>query len=471
MVGVRGKSGVASAWVLSAVLLFGSVAARAQVAPPPPPAAIQSVAPTREEVTRPDLTPPPRAPSKLTVDGGIERAPCALADARFADVKITLQGAAFAHLHDIPPTLLSPAYADMIGKTVPISAVCEIRDAAATILRNAGYLAAVQVPPQTIRDGIVYFDVLLPKLVAVQVRGQAGKSEQLIAAYLGRLTSKPVFNEHDAERYLLFARDLPGYDVRLTLRPANDGVAGDVIGEVSVLHQPLAVDFNVQDYGSRSVGRFGGLLRGEFYDVLGHGDRLSLGFFSTSDFDEQKVVQSGYDFHVGPEGMSIGGSFTYAWTHPTIPDLDVRSRTLVANINARYPIKRSQTTDLAVAVGLDFIDQDLKLAGLPFSQDHIRTLYAQLGGDVTDRQSIRGEGGYSAVRVAQGHRRPRRDRRLRYRRRAVQRAERPGVEPAGCRSARHRAAGLGQRGMAARSQDRAGADPTGAVGALADAAI
>jgi hemolysin activation/secretion protein len=397
MVGARGKAAATSALAGTAALLvpFGGYAARAQVAPPP--AAVQSAAPTREEVTRPDLTPAPRAPSKLTVEGGIERAPCALADARFADVKITLKAAQFANLHDIPPEMLRPAYADMIGKTLSISAVCEIRDAAATILRNAGYLAAVQVPPQTIKDGIVYFDVLMPKLVAVQVRGQAGKSEQLIAAYLNRLTAKPVFNEHDAERYLLLARDLPGYDVRLTLRPANDGVPGDVIGEVSVLRQPYAIDFNVQDYGSRSVGRYGGLLRGEFYDVLGHGDRLSLGLFSTSDFDEQKVVQTGYDFHVGPEGMSIGGNFTYAWTHPDIPNLNVRSRTLVANINARYPFLRSQTADLASAVGLDFVNQDLKFAGLPFSQDHIRTLYANLGGDVTDRQSIRNEGGYSAA--------------------------------------------------------------------------
>jgi hemolysin activation/secretion protein len=377
-------------------------AASGQVSAPVTAAVEANAAPTREEITRPQ-TQPARAPSRLTVEGGVQRAPCALTDARFANVKVTLSAVYFDHLRTVSPEDLRPAYADLIGKTVPISAVCEIRDAAATILRGQGYLAAVQVPPQRIDNGVVHFDVLMPKLVAVHVRGKPGRSEKLIQGYLDKLLGRETFNVHEAERYLLLTRDLPGYDVRLSLRSADDGVPGDVIGEVSVIKQPYSVEFNLQDYGSREVGRWSGLLRTELYDVLGHGDRLSLAAFSTSDFSEQKVVQSSYDFHLGPEGLDFSGTFNYAWTHPdvgqpaddTAPRNNVRSRTLIAGLGARYPLVRSQVADVSVAGGLDYVNQALRFNGLELTRDHLRTLYVRLAGDVTDPASVRAENGFN----------------------------------------------------------------------------
>ena len=57
----------------------------------------------------------------------------------------------------------------------------------------------------------------------------------------------------ETERYLLLARDIPGYDVRLTLRPAGTN-PGEVIGDVQVSYTPVEVDVNVQNYGSKAVG-------------------------------------------------------------------------------------------------------------------------------------------------------------------------------------------------------------------------
>ena len=89
------------------------------------------------------------------------------------------------------------------------------------------------------------------------------------------LTEQPVFNRYDAERYLLLASDIPGYAVRLTLRPAGSA-PGDVIGDVTVQHTPAYVDFNVQNGGSKELGRWGGVVRGELYGLTGLGDRTTL---------------------------------------------------------------------------------------------------------------------------------------------------------------------------------------------------
>jgi len=354
-------------------------------------------APTREEIQRTPADQNARPPSRLTVEGEVERAPCPLADPKFQNVTFTLQNVVFENLRGLGAAELASSWQDLRGKTIPIASVCEIRDAAATILRRAGYLAAVQVPPQKISDGTVRLQVLMARIVAVQVRGDAGRSERLIAGYLEALKQEEVFNQRDAERYLLLARDLPGYDVRLVLRPAGT-VPGEVIAEVSIRRTPLAIEANVQNYGSREVGRFGGMIRGEVYGLLGMGDRASASIFSTSDFEEQQVLQLGYDMRVGREGLTIGGNFTQAWTRPGVAgNFPVRSKTRVYNLEASYPFVRRQDLNLRGAIGLDVIDQDVRFGGTPFNRDRLRMLYARLDFDTTDRASLAGGPRFSVV--------------------------------------------------------------------------
>jgi hemolysin activation/secretion protein len=381
-----------------------ATAAQAQVAPPP---AASVPPPTREEVQRVPTAPLQAPPSRLTVEGGIERAPCPLAEPRFADVTVTISEVVFDHLRGADPASLKAAYADYVGKTVPIAAVCEIRDAAATILRRQGYLAAVQVPAQRIENGVIHFDVLMAKLVSVQVRGDAGRSERIIAGYLGKLSGQEVFNQREAERYLLLARDLPGFDVRLVLRPAGT-VPGEVIGEVKVTKVPFTIDANVQNYGSHDVGRWGGIIRGEFYDILG-GDRLIAGLFSTADRHEQQVVQLGYDIKLGSEGLTLGGRYTQAWTTPDLgspAQNQFESRTKLASLEASYPVLRTQATNLRAAVGFDVVNQETLLTPPPsptamgrpsitVNKDKLRVFYARLDFEAIDRASIGSTVGYS----------------------------------------------------------------------------
>lgn len=364
-------------------------------------AQVAGTTPTREEITRPDVAPPPRAPSRLTVEGGIERAPCPLADEKFRDITVSVAEVQFDNLRVVSPEMLKPAYEAYVGRTVPIATVCEIRDAAATILRRAGYLAAVQVPPQRIENGVIHFDVLMAKLVAVQVRGDAGRSEKLIASYLEELKSREVFNEKEAERYLLLARDLPGFDVRLTLRPAGTA-PGEVIGEVSVEKTPFVIDAGVQNFGSHEVGRWGGQVRAEIYDLLGFGDRAMVGFFATPQFDEQKVLQLGYDMRLGSEGMTLGGRFTYAWSKPDLGSAAtgrIKSETMVAGLELGYPVLRRQDANLRAVLGFEMIDQDVRFGSAgsfsPLTRDRLRVLYGRIDFDAVDRSSLTSAAGYS----------------------------------------------------------------------------
>ena len=183
-------------------------------------------------------------------------------------------------------------WSDFAGSEQPVAVICEIRDRAATYLRDKGYLAAVQVPTQRIENGVVQLEMLYARVTTVRARGQTGGAEAKLAGYLNKLTEDEIFDRNRAERYLLLARDMPGYNVQLTLKPAGTG-PGELIGEVSVIRQPYALDAVIQNLAASETGRWGGQLRGQVFGLTGLGDSTFVSVYSTLDFKEQQIVQIG----------------------------------------------------------------------------------------------------------------------------------------------------------------------------------
>ena len=354
------------------------------------PALAQSVAPTRDELTRPQ---PNSAPPKSTLNivGGVERSPCPLANPEFADVRVKLADVQFNNLKGASAGEMRRTWDDYAGTEQPVSVICEIRDRAATYLRDKGYLAAVQVPTQRIENGIVRLEVLYARVTTIRARGQTGGAEAKLAGYLSKLTQDEVFDRNRAERYLLLARDIPGYNVQLTLKPAGTG-PGELIGEVSVIRQPYALDAVVQNLAASETGRWGGQLRGQVYGLTGLGDSTFVSVYSTLDFKEQQIVQAGHSFRPGNEGLTISGQFTYAWTKPSIDsnpgDPAIKARTLFATLGLSYPLIRSQSHNVTFGGGFDFVDQKVNFFG-PLTRDHLRVAFLRADFDAVDLKSRR----------------------------------------------------------------------------------
>lgn len=230
-------------------------------------------------------------------------------------------------------------------------------------------------------DGRLRLDVVLARLTEVRVRGDAGNAEKLIASYLERLTQRPVFNRHEAERYLLLAGDLPGYSARLALRPAGKA-PGEVVGEVTVDRTPFMVDGNIINYGSKELGRFGGQLRAQFFGLTGMGDVTSLSLYMTAQPREQKTLQATHDFRIGGEGLTVLTSLGHTWARPDIPGPDtVRAKTLVGALALAYPFVRRQDSNVRGTAGLDFVNQTVRQSGNAVNRDRLRILFARLNWD------------------------------------------------------------------------------------------
>lgn len=367
---------------------------------PVAPAAAQTLPqitpPGRTDLIPPELRREEQRP-RLTVDGDFERLPCALDRAEFAGIRFTVGGAQFNGLDRVPGLSLDEAVARYKGREVPVSVLCDIRAQANAILRRQGYLATVEIPEQSLADGVPDFNVVFGRLTSVRVRGDAGPSEKLVAGYIEKLTRQDVFNSNEAERYLLLADDIPGLDVRLSLRPAANGAPGDLVGEIAVLRSRGTLDVSLQNLGSRAIGWYGGVLRGEVYDLTGLGDRTSVAVFSTLDFSEQQTVQLGHDFRIGSEGLRIGGQVTWSTVNPSVglAGFDVQSETWFASINASYPVLRGRKHSLFADIGFDYVDQDVAVNAVGLTRDRVRMVYARLAGDLTDPQSVLRANGYS----------------------------------------------------------------------------
>lgn len=353
------------------------------------PAQAQSVAPTRDELTRPQTAEPPK--TTLNVIGDVERSPCPLADPQYANIRLDLKTVSFNNLKGASEAEMRGTWAEYAGTNQPVSVICEIRDRAATVLRDKGYLAAVQVPTQRIEDGNVRLEVLYARVTAVRARGQTQGAEAKLTQYLNKLTEDEIFDRNRAERYLLLARDLPGYNVQLTLKPAGTA-PGDLIGEVTVIRQPFSVDLMVQNLAAKETGRWGAQLRAQAFGLTGLGDATYASIYSTVDFKEQQILQVGHSFRPGSEGLTVSGNFTYAWTRPSIGgnpgDPDLEARTLFATLGLAYPIKRSQGSNLTVGGGLDWVDQKVDFFG-PLTRDHLRIAWLRADWDAIDLRSRR----------------------------------------------------------------------------------
>lgn len=347
------------------------------------------IAPTREELQ--GIAPTEQLPApRLNIEGGIERSPCSLADPQYADVTVTVEEVTFNGLKGASPQELEAAWMPFKGQKRPVAILCEIRDAAATILRNKGYLAATQVPTQRIEDGSVTFEVLYGRISAVRARGETRGAEVKLQQYLGRLADDEIFDRNQAERALLLARDLPGYTVNLTLRPAG-GEPGDLIGEVTVRREQYAFNFAMQNFGAEGTGPLGAQVQAQFFGLTGLGDVTSLSYFTSSDFDEQEVFQASHEFRPGGSGLTVTGSATYAITKPDlgtaanlgVPIEDLEAKTLFASLSASYPVKRTQGENFYVSGGFDYIDQDVDFIA-PLSRDRIRVGWLKFEYDSID---------------------------------------------------------------------------------------
>ncbi len=347
----------------------------------------QSRAPTREEL-KPAPLPEADRKSSTQVDqsGAFTPGPCPLAQ---SDLRTTIHEVRFTGQGGTP---LAPELARLLAdvSTGPeeqsVAVICEIRDRALARLRQARFVASVQIPQQRIDEGVLRLTVVTGRIVEVHVRGDAGPYENLLKGRIDALKALNPLNEADAERILLLADDVPGLKVQLGLSPSG-GQPGDLIGELNVGYRAFSMIGNVQNYNSTQLGRETIYLRGEYFGLTGAGDRTFIGAAATANFSEQKILQIGHSTTLNAAGTQLAWTGTFADSRPDLKTLNLRTRSLISTLELSHPLKRSVPFNVTSAVGFEFSEQRTRVfaadgkSSNALNLDRISTIYARIEGE------------------------------------------------------------------------------------------
>jgi hemolysin activation/secretion protein len=364
--------------------------------------AIPNSVPSRQQVLPPTPQPLRQVPrARVDASKAVRTAPCPLDK---SPLTATLSEVRFTRPDGSP---LLPVIADALAGATsvpagpqPLAEVCAIRDRANAALRRRGFIASVQIPPQSLAAGVLRLVVVTARITEIRVHGEPGHYRDALLSRIAKLKALDPLNERDAERVLLLANDIPGLSVQLSLRPAGTA-PGAVIGDLSVTRTAWKLIANVQNYGSRQLGRFTGYARAEFYGLLTPTDIGYLGVSTTAQTREQQVIQAGYTTGVFSGGTTVGARFNYAWSRPDLGALDLRSRSIIGGIDIQTPLVRSLDRNLTVGGGAELIEQRTRVyatgGSSPLNLDQLRVLYLRTTGswrarrpDGTERFSLSG---------------------------------------------------------------------------------
>jgi hemolysin activation/secretion protein len=339
----------------------------------------------RAGVTAPELNPTarlprPAPPSASDIFAPEPPGPCPLAD---SPVQVTLNSVSFRGNTAVSAAALKAAYAPFVGKPQSVGVICTIRDRAARILFDTGILARVEIPEQRISGGALVLDVIEAHVVNVRVRGDIGPAQAAVERYVEKLRGMKPFDMRRAQRYLLLASDIPGVRVRAAIKPSTSSERGAVDIDVSATRDGVDVLGNVQNYGSRTVGRWGGLVRGDLLSFTPYGESTSLVAFHTLESNEQWVLQLIESARIGGDGLIARGALVYGEGRPgdVLKAANIVSRSLVGNLELAYPVLRTRRQNLNAAAGFDVVDQKTDLGGGPLSHDQLRVGYLRADGD------------------------------------------------------------------------------------------
>ncbi|HEY3950697.1 ShlB/FhaC/HecB family hemolysin secretion/activation protein [Phenylobacterium sp.] len=336
-------------------------------------------------LSAPELNPAARVPrlqrQETDVFAPEPPGPCPLAD---SPVEVTLGSVAFRGSTALKDQDFAAAYQPFIGKPQKVGVICQIRDRAARLLFDRGILARVEIPEQRIAGGALVLEVIEAHVVNVRVRGDIGPAQAAVERYVEKLRGMKPFDMKKAQRYLLLASDIPGVRIRAAIRPSANPEPGAVDIDVTVSRTPFTAVGNAQNLGSRTVGRWGGLVRGDARSFTPFGEDTALTAFHTLDSNEQWVVQLQEAARIGGDGWIVRGSAVYGETRPgdVLKPLDLKSISTVGEVEAAYPLIRRRRLDLNLAGGLDVINQETDIAGGgKLTEDKARVLYLRLDGD------------------------------------------------------------------------------------------
>lgn len=219
--------------------------------------------------------------------------------------------------------------------------------------REHGYLLArAYLPAQDIKDGVLEVAVLEGKLGRVDLRNSSPLAETTLNVPLSGLQKGEILSQRPLERSLLLLSDIPGVEVKSTLKPGASVGVSDLLVDVAP-GRKITGNLGFDTFGNRYTGEFRGSAAVNLNNPFNIGDQLSLYGMGTD--EAMSFGNASYQLPVGPWGTRAGAGYTdlrYELGREfssSKADGDVK----VVNAFALHPVVRSRNFSLYGHLGYD----------------------------------------------------------------------------------------------------------------------
>lgn len=251
-------------------------------------------------------------------------------------------------------TELHALVADAEGKELSLGELRGLAERVTRHYRSRGYLLArAYLPAQEVVDGEVQLAVLEGRLGEVRVDNAAGVGGAALAP-LERLRSGEATRSDVLERNLLLLSDLPGVEVKSTLRPGATIGASDLLVEVAAARR-ITGSLEFDTFGNRFSGkyRWGGIVN--FNNPLRLGDQATLRALVSN--ERMTYLRGSYQLPVNGRGTRVGiavSDMRYRLGKDLAP-LQAEGDAQSASLYAMHPLVRSRSLNLYAQVQYDHL--------------------------------------------------------------------------------------------------------------------
>lgn len=308
-----------------------------------------------------------------------------------AEVKFRLSGVTVDGATVYETAELLPYYEEMLGQEVTLQDVYEIADRITAHYRSDGYfLSRAIVPPQRISGGIVRIQVIEGYVDTVSFEGGADTHIVYLHDYAANIMDARPVSMAVLERYLLLANDLPGVSARTVIRPSKSQPgASELI--LMIEQQEFETSLAIDNFGSRFVGPYRARTAVREFANLWGGSENSISYLTSAgsegkDWRELDYFEITHTEHIGSDGLQVSGSASLVRSEPgsTLNDLDIRSKSVSAELSVSYPVIRSRSLSFTVEGALGYSDSSTDLLGQRLFEDKVRTAEAGFTADYAD---------------------------------------------------------------------------------------
>ena len=287
--------------------------------------------------------PPPSAPSQATPGGGMQ---------------LQVKGFEIDGNQVFNREQLLELLADLPGQSLDLAGLRAAAQRITQYYQAHGYaLARAFLPAPDIDQGIVRIQVLEGYYGRIELNNRSRVIDAVLQQPLSALRAGEAVYDADLEQSLLLLSDLPGVEVKGTLRPGSLPGSTDLV--VDAEPGPwYAGTLEADNYGDRYTGeyRLGASL--VLNNPLRLGDALNMRLLQSD--QHQRYYRFGYSLPVGPWSTTLGTSYSRMSYQlgKDVEVLEAKGQATVRSFFALQPLIRSRTFNLSAQ--LQFDDKQLQ---------------------------------------------------------------------------------------------------------------